>query len=158
MEPLRFFWSPSQWLWTVHKEWHNVKKNDESLLVHHSKKNWTTYNSLLTFNALRTVAVWWKIFHSCVRRPQWKSVPQEWQCVTLDTNRLSGADIRKEATKINLLNHGIICDDNFIFVSHTTLNLVKVTLRPTISRPGRLDVRRQRGTRDQFFFLLESFF
>jgi hypothetical protein len=35
---------------------------------------------------------------------------------------------------------------------------VKVTLRPTISRPVRLGVRRPSGTRDQFFFLLEIFF
>jgi hypothetical protein len=35
---------------------------------------------------------------------------------------------------------------------------VKVTLRPTISRPVRLGVRRPSGTRDQFFFLLEFFF
>jgi hypothetical protein len=32
---------------------------------------------------------------------------------------------------------------------------VKVTLRPTISRPVRLGVRRPSGTHDQFFFLLE---
>jgi hypothetical protein len=35
---------------------------------------------------------------------------------------------------------------------------VKVTLRPTISQPIRLGVRRPSGTRDQFFFLLEIFF
>jgi hypothetical protein len=35
---------------------------------------------------------------------------------------------------------------------------VKVTLRPTVSRPVCLDVRRPSGTRDQFFFLLEIFF
>jgi hypothetical protein len=35
---------------------------------------------------------------------------------------------------------------------------VKVTLRPTISRPVRHGVRRPSGTRDQFFFLLEIFF
>jgi hypothetical protein len=35
---------------------------------------------------------------------------------------------------------------------------VKVTLRPTISRPARLGVRRPSGTRDQFFHLLEMFF
>jgi hypothetical protein len=35
---------------------------------------------------------------------------------------------------------------------------VKVTLRPTVSRPVRLGVRHPSGTRDQFFFLLESFF
>jgi hypothetical protein len=35
---------------------------------------------------------------------------------------------------------------------------VKVTLRPTVSRPVRLGVRRPSGTRDQFFFLLEIFF
>jgi hypothetical protein len=34
---------------------------------------------------------------------------------------------------------------------------VKVTLRPTISRPVRLGVRRPSGTRDQFFVLLEFF-
>jgi hypothetical protein len=35
---------------------------------------------------------------------------------------------------------------------------VKVTLRPTISRPVRLGVRRPSGTSDQFLFLLEFFF
>jgi hypothetical protein len=35
---------------------------------------------------------------------------------------------------------------------------VKVTLRPTVSRPVRLGVRRPSGTRDQFFFLLEMLF
>jgi hypothetical protein len=35
---------------------------------------------------------------------------------------------------------------------------VKVTLRPTISRPVCLGVRRPSGTRDQFFYLLEIFF
>jgi hypothetical protein len=35
---------------------------------------------------------------------------------------------------------------------------VKVTLRPTISRPVRLGVRRPSGTRDQFFFLVEISF
>jgi hypothetical protein len=35
---------------------------------------------------------------------------------------------------------------------------VKVTLRPTVSRPVRLGVRRPSETRDQFFFLLEIFF
>jgi hypothetical protein len=32
---------------------------------------------------------------------------------------------------------------------------VKVTLRPTVSRPVRLGVGHPSGTRDQFFFLLE---
>jgi hypothetical protein len=36
--------------------------------------------------------------------------------------------------------------------------LVKVTLRPTVSRPVRLGVRRPSGTRDQFFLLLQIFF
>jgi hypothetical protein len=35
---------------------------------------------------------------------------------------------------------------------------VRVTLRPTVSRPVRLGVRHPSGTRDQFFFLLEIFF
>jgi hypothetical protein len=35
---------------------------------------------------------------------------------------------------------------------------VKVTLRPTVSRPVRIGVRRPPGTRDQFFFPLEIFF
>jgi hypothetical protein len=43
--------------------------------------------------------------------------------VTLDTNRLSEADIRTEVTKINLLNYVIICEDKFMFATHTTLNL-----------------------------------
>jgi hypothetical protein len=36
-------------------------------------------------------------------------------------------------------------------------NKVKVTLRPTISRPVRLGVRLPSGTRDTFFCLLEIF-
>jgi hypothetical protein len=41
---------------------------------------------------------------------------------------------------------------------HFTLQVkVKATLRPTISRTVRLDVRRPSGTRDQFFHLLEIF-
>jgi hypothetical protein len=35
---------------------------------------------------------------------------------------------------------------------------VKVTLRPTVSRPVRFGVRHPSETRDQFFFLLEIFF
>jgi hypothetical protein len=35
---------------------------------------------------------------------------------------------------------------------------VKVTLRPTVSRPVLLGVRHPSGTRDQFFFFLEIFF
>jgi hypothetical protein len=35
---------------------------------------------------------------------------------------------------------------------------VEVKLRPTVSRPVRLDVRHPSGTLDQFFFLLEIFF
>jgi hypothetical protein len=35
---------------------------------------------------------------------------------------------------------------------------IKVTLRPTVSRPVRLGVRRPSGTRDQFVFFLEIFF
>jgi hypothetical protein len=35
---------------------------------------------------------------------------------------------------------------------------VGVNLRPTVSRPVRLGVRRPSGTRDEFFFLLEIFF
>jgi hypothetical protein len=34
---------------------------------------------------------------------------------------------------------------------------IKVTLRPTISRPVRLGIRRPSGTRYQFFYLLEIF-
>jgi hypothetical protein len=34
---------------------------------------------------------------------------------------------------------------------------VKVTLRPTISQPVRLGVRRPSGTRDQFIYLLDIF-
>jgi hypothetical protein len=35
---------------------------------------------------------------------------------------------------------------------------VEVTLRPRVSQPGSLGVRRPSGTRDQFYFLLEIFF
>jgi hypothetical protein len=35
---------------------------------------------------------------------------------------------------------------------------VEVNLRPTVSRPVCLGVRRPSGTRDQFFFILEIFF
>jgi hypothetical protein len=35
---------------------------------------------------------------------------------------------------------------------------VKVTLRPTVSRPVRLGVKHPSATRDQFFFFLEIFF
>jgi hypothetical protein len=34
---------------------------------------------------------------------------------------------------------------------------IEVTLRPTVSRPVCLGVRRPSGTRDQFYFLLEIF-
>jgi hypothetical protein len=44
---------------------------------------------------------------------------------------------------------------NIAYIVHVE---VKVTLRPTISRPVRLGVRRPSGIRDQFFFLLEIFF
>jgi hypothetical protein len=48
------------------------------------------------------------------------------------------------------------------YTDRTTATLipvkVKVTLRPTISRPVRLGVRRPSGTRDQFFFLHEISF
>jgi hypothetical protein len=45
-----------------------------------------------------------------------------------------------------------------IYEIHIEQVKVKVTLRPTISRPVLLGVRRPSGTRDQFFFLLEFFF
>jgi hypothetical protein len=35
---------------------------------------------------------------------------------------------------------------------------VEVTLRPTVSRPVSVGVRRPSGNRDQFYFLLEIFF
>jgi hypothetical protein len=35
---------------------------------------------------------------------------------------------------------------------------VEVTLRPTVSQPVSLGVRRPSGTRDQFYYLLEIFF
>jgi hypothetical protein len=38
------------------------------------------------------------------------------------------------------------------------IELFKVTLRPTVSRPVLLGVRRPFGTRDQFFFLVEILF
>jgi hypothetical protein len=44
------------------------------------------------------------------------------------------------------------------FSSPLTALKIKVTLRPTVSRPVRLGVRRPSGTRDQFLFLLEIFF
>jgi hypothetical protein len=45
-----------------------------------------------------------------------------------------------------------------LFNSCVTLLEVEVTLRPTVSPPVRLCVRRPSGTRDQFYFLLEIFF
>jgi hypothetical protein len=42
--------------------------------------------------------------------------------------------------------------------SHVCRDIVEVKLRPTVSRPVRLGVRRPSGTRDQFFFLLEISF
>jgi hypothetical protein len=42
--------------------------------------------------------------------------------------------------------------------SHPIHLQVKVTLRPTVSRPVCLGVRSPSGTRDQFFFLVEIFF
>jgi hypothetical protein len=38
------------------------------------------------------------------------------------------------------------------------VGFIKVTLRPTVSRPVRLGVRGPSGIRDQFFFLLEILF
>jgi hypothetical protein len=46
----------------------------------------------------------------------------------------------------------------FVIVYNYCCVKVNVTLRPTVSRPVRLDVRRPSGTRDQFFFLLEILF
>jgi hypothetical protein len=48
-----------------------------------------------------------------------------------------------------------ICTQIYISVIQVK---VKVTLRPTISRPVCLGVRRPSGTRNQFFFLLVIFF
>jgi hypothetical protein len=43
-------------------------------------------------------------------------------------------------------------------LNHWATHEVKVKLRPTVSRPVRLGVRRPSGTRDQLFFLLLIFF
>jgi hypothetical protein len=40
-------------------------------------------------------------------------------------------------------------------LGRNSLNEVEVNLRPTVSRPACLGVRRPSGTLDQFFFLLE---
>jgi hypothetical protein len=56
-------------------------------------------------------------------------------------------------------NRGIVERGVFyIACAKSMLVKVKVTLRPTISQPVHLGVRRPSGTRDQFFFLLEFFF
>jgi hypothetical protein len=47
---------------------------------------------------------------------------------------------------------------NAILKAFRVLVEVEVTLRPTISRPVRLGVRRPSGTCDQFYLLLEIFF
>jgi hypothetical protein len=44
------------------------------------------------------------------------------------------------------------------FCKEVVVAKVRVTLRPTVSRPVRLGVRRPSGTRDKFLFLLEIFF
>jgi hypothetical protein len=44
------------------------------------------------------------------------------------------------------------------YVTHWRAVEVEVTLRPTISRPVSLSVRRPSGTRDQFYFRLKIFF
>jgi hypothetical protein len=52
-------------------------------------------------------------------------------------------------------------DQSSKFGSNNTYKVkvkVKVTLRPTVSRPVCLGVRRPSGTRDQFLFLLEILF
>jgi hypothetical protein len=48
--------------------------------------------------------------------------------------------------------------DERIPLATSRTHQVRVTLRPTVSRPVRLGVRHPSGTRDQFFFLLEIFF
>jgi hypothetical protein len=52
------------------------------------------------------------------------------------------------------VSHAILM---FEFLNSLVIVKVKVTLRPTISRPVHLGVRRPSETRDQFFYLLEIF-
>jgi hypothetical protein len=49
------------------------------------------------------------------------------------------------------------CSHNSVASKHRDVK-VKVTLRPTVSRPVRLGVRHPSRARDKFFFLLEIFF
>jgi hypothetical protein len=50
--------------------------------------------------------------------------------------------------------HSAIMFGVILIIQAVSLNKVNVTLRPTISRPLRLGVRRPSGTRDQFFYFL----
>jgi hypothetical protein len=82
----------------------------------------------------------WKFLDSKVGRPLWRKGSS---VVCIAVNLWSGSH----------RTH------NHILLFHMRLfQFVKVTLRPTISLPVRLGVRRPSGTRDQFFFLLEIFF
>jgi hypothetical protein len=80
-----------------------------------------------------------------------------WNFVAIDgviKNQLEGSNV---VIKVLFARH-ITSPTTYTHTQRKKKLQVKVTLRPTISRPVRVGVRRPSETRDQFFYLLEIFF